>query len=238
MTWLVIILLIYIFQIATIILVEYRHPSKTIAWLLILFCFPLIGFALYYFMAQDYKNRRQVRRHGPALFRKRKKDIWDNSLIITKPEQTNNVELQGEQRLFQLLSHLSESPISGRNDVAVLTNGEATYEAMFQAMERAKHHIHLEFYIFRGDQIGMRFQELLLRKASEGVRIRIIVDGLGSYALPSKFEKVLRKNGIEFYRFLPPLFALYHRKLNFRNHRKILVVDGCIGFVGGINIGD
>lgn len=238
MAWLALALIIFIFQIATILIVEYRHPSKTVAWLLILFCFPVIGFAVYYFVAQDYKNRRKVRKKGTHLFRKRKKSIWQNSSIITRPFQSNNSELRKESRLFRLLSHLSESPISGCNDTVVLTNGEATYEAMFKAMEKAEHHIHLEFYIFRGDRIGTQFQQLLLKKAREGVKVRIIVDGLGSYGLNARFVKPLRDSGIEFHSFLPPLFALYHRKVNFRNHRKILVVDGKIGFVGGINIGD
>jgi len=238
MAWLALALIIFIFQIATILIVEFRHPSKTVAWLLILFCFPVIGFAVYYFVAQDYKNRRKVRKKGTSIFRKKRKLIWQNSSIVTRHLQSNNFELRREERLFRLLSHLSESPISGCNETVVLTNGEATYEAMFKAMEQAEHHIHLEFYIFRGDRIGMRFQQLLLEKARQGVKVRIIVDGLGSYGLNNRFVKPLKDSGIEFYSFLPPLFALYHRKVNFRNHRKIVVVDGKIGFVGGINIGD
>lgn len=238
MVWAVLALLIFIFQIATILVLEYRYPAKTVAWLLILFCFPVIGFALYYFLAQDFKNRRKVRKKGTALFQKRRKTIWQYSTMISRPFQSNNAQLRREGRLFRLLSHLSESPISGRNETVVLTNAEATYKAMMEEIKKAKHHIHLEFYIFRGDRIGKQFQRLLVEKALEGVQVRIIVDGLGSYSLNTRFLKKLKDNGVEFYRFLPPLFALYHRKVNYRNHRKILIVDGTVGFVGGINIGD
>ncbi|MDP4098937.1 cardiolipin synthase [Paenibacillus sp. P96] len=238
MLWLVIALLIFIFQVGTILIFEFRNPAKTVAWLFILFCFPLIGFVVYYFMAQDYTKRKFMRHRGSYLFQELKDRLWQQTKVIGRIEQMNNPGFFTQERLFNLLSRLSESPITGCNITRVLTNGEEAFPDMLLAMERAKHHIHIEFYIFRNDEIGMRFQQVLKQKAREGVRVRFVVDGLGSYHLPRSFIRDCQEAGVEFHFFLPPLIATMDRRVNYRNHRKILVVDGTVGFVGGINVGN
>jgi cardiolipin synthase len=238
MLWLVIVLLIFIFQVGTILILEFRKPSKAVAWLFILFCFPLIGFVLYYFMAQDYKKRKFMRQRGSRLFRGFKDQIWEQARVIESLEQMENPAFHDQERLFNLLSRLSESPITGCNETRVLTNGEEAFPDMLQAMESARHHIHIEFYIFRNDEIGVRFQQVLMHKAREGVKVRFVVDGLGSYHLPRSFVRECREAGVEFHFFLPPLIATLDRRVNYRNHRKIVVVDGVVGYVGGINVGN
>ncbi|AWB43620.1 cardiolipin synthase [Paenibacillus sp. CAA11] len=236
--WLTTALLAFIFQIATILILEFRNPSKTVAWLFILFCVPLIGFVLYYFVAQDYKKRKKLRTRGTRLFQEMKGRLWKQSVIIESVEEMQNPDFLHQERLFGLLSHLSESPITGCNSTRVLKDGEETFRAMLEAMEKAKDHIHIEFYIFRSDMIGTKFQEVMIRKAREGVKVRLICDGLGSYKLKRPFIDKLKEAGVEFHFFLPPLIALIDRRVNYRNHRKILIVDGTVGFMGGINIGD
>ncbi|MBP2000696.1 cardiolipin synthase [Paenibacillus shirakamiensis] len=238
MLWLVFALIAFIFQSATILILEFRNPSKTVAWLFILFCFPIIGFVVYYFVAQDYKKRKKVRRRGTRLFQEMKSRIWNQTDIVKSLKNMHNPEFEHQERLFNLLTHLSESPITGCNSTQVLTNGEEAFSEILKAMEQATHHIHIEYYIFRGDEIGTKFQEIMIRKAQAGVKVRMVCDGLGSYYLKNRFVKELREAGVEFHFFLPPLIATIDRRVNYRNHRKIVVVDGHVGFLGGINVGD
>ncbi|QOS77424.1 cardiolipin synthase [Paenibacillus sp. JNUCC31] len=238
MFWLVIILLIFIFQAATILLLEFRNPAKAVAWLFILICVPLIGFVVYYFVAQDYSKRKKVRKGGSRIFREIRETIWEQAHIIENASQMPGSRYIHQHRLFNLLSHLSESPITGCNKSKVLTNGEEAFAAMLKAMEQAEHHLHVEFYIFRDDVISTKFQEVMIRKAREGVNVRFICDGLGSHKMSGSFIRKLQDAGVEFHYFLPPLIATIDRRVNYRNHRKIVVVDGKIGFVGGMNVGD
>ncbi|MNN08255.1 Major cardiolipin synthase ClsA [compost metagenome] len=204
----------------------------------ILFIFPIIGFILYYFVAQDYRKRKKVRRRGPRLFQEIRAMLRIQSTLVSSVKDMHQEEFQHQERLFGLLTHVSDSPITGRNRTKVLSDGEAAFAEMLAAMETAKHHIHMEFYIFRADMIGTKFQELIIRKIKEGVQVRLICDGLGSYHLPKSFVRNLQDHGVEVYMFLPPLIAMMDRRVNYRNHRKILIVDGTVGFVGGMNVGD
>ncbi|MUG45994.1 cardiolipin synthase [Paenibacillus woosongensis] len=238
MWWLAFVLIAFIFQIATILILEFRNPSKAVAWMVILFLFPVIGFILYYFVAQDYKKRRKLRRRGSRVFQEIRAKLWQQAAIVESIEEMSNPEYRHQERLFGLLTHISESPITGCNKTKVLTDGEKTFAAMLAAMEQAQDHIHMESYIFRADGIGQSFKRMMLRKAGEGVKVRLICDGLGSYQLNSSFVKELQDGGVEVYFFLPPLIATLDRRVNYRNHRKILVVDGTVGFIGGLNVGD
>ena len=237
MVWVVLALLIFIFQIATILILEFRHPSKTVAWLLILFILPIIGFVMYYFLAQEYRRRRTVRKRGVIAEEIRLQALL-RCKVVHRPEDMHNVQFKHQERLFRMLQSMSLSPITGCNETLVLTNGMETYESIFEAIEHAKHHIHVEYYTIRHDQIGQRFKEALIRKAKEGLEVRVIYDGIGSLELSNRYLKELEQAGVLTRCFLPPKLAFFDKRMNFRNHRKIVVVDGLIGFVGGINIGD
>jgi len=240
MLWLLIALLVFIFQTATILLLEFRNPYKTVAWLFILFCCPLIGFVVYYFVAQDYKARKKVRTQGSRLFQELRPLIWSQASLVKHAGDMHSKDFQHQERLFNLLSHLSESPITGCNKSRVLTDGEETFGAMLAAMDKAEDHLHIQFYIFRDDDIGNRFKDIMVRKAKAGVKVRLLCDGFGSYRLGRRrgFIQELKEAGVEFHFFLPPLLAMIDRRINYRNHRKIIVVDGTKGFVGGLNVGD
>lgn len=235
LVWLITLLLVYILQLITIVLLEYKHPSKTVAWLLISFCIPFVGFILYYFLAQEYTARRRVRKRW---FVEEVLERLPQLHMITDVGQLKNAQMKEQQRLFQMIESMSDSPVTGGNRSQVLTNGHDTYEAMLKALREAEHHIHMEFYILRDDAIGSVFQKCLMEKAKQGVKIRIIVDGVGSLELSKRYIRELEQAGIEFYWFLPVWVSFFRRRLNYRNHRKIIVVDGKIGFLGGINIGD
>lgn len=238
MLWLVMVLVLFIFQIATILVVEFRNPSKSVAWLMVLFIFPIVGFVMYYYLAREYKHRRKIRRKSRKLLDEMHRDLESKARAITKNPSLARCDVFKEQRMMGLLTNMPDSPITSCNRVEILSDTVSTYKAIFTAIEQAKQFVHLEFYIVKDDYIGRELQELLLRKASDGVRVRMIVDGVGSYKLSSGYIAQLRKGGVELYCFLPPVIAFFDKRINYRNHRKIVVVDSLIGFVGGINIGD
>ncbi|WP_426449834.1 cardiolipin synthase [Paenibacillus sp. S-38] len=236
--WIILALSLFILQILTIIIGEFRHPPKALAWLFILFVIPVIGFVMYYFLAKEYRQRRKVRRRGLGLVH----DLRQIGKRMKAAEpQIEEEHLEGwihEPRLFALLNNIPGAMITIQNEVHVLTNADETYPEMLEAIEGAQKHIHFEFYTIRDDLIGRRFQELLIRKARMGVQVRCIFDGIGSYHLPNRFIAELKDAGCEVYMFLPALIAFFDKRINYRNHRKIIVIDGIVGFLGGLNIGD
>lgn len=238
MIWLIGILLIFIVHLALILLLEFRNPGKAVAWMFILFLCPPVGPVLYYLMAREYKKRKRLQHRGPVPFRTLRSLLRARSLTADTLEKMSNPEFVQQERLFKLLTHQAVNPITCGNRTEVYSSGESAFGAMLEQMEQARDHIHLEFYIFRSDMIGSAFGEVMIRKAREGVKVRMLCDGLGSFKLAHAFVKRLKEAGVEVYFFLPPRVAVWNRRVNYRNHRKIVVVDGRVGFVGGLNVGD
>lgn len=141
-------------------------------------------------------------------------------------------------KVAPLLIKNSDAPITVNNKATVLNNGYETFREMLKAIHEAKHHIHMEYFIIKDSDIGRRFQRALIKKAKEGIEIRVIYDAVGCWRLKEDFFAPLREAGVKIKPFLPVTLPFFGNRLNYRNHRKILVVDGKIGFIGGINIGD
>ena len=131
-----------------------------------------------------------------------------------------------------------QTPLTKHNEVKLLVNGEEKFPELLKDLESAKDHIHIEYYIFEQDEIGSKIIELLIKKATEGVAVRFIYDDFVSPTIKKKLEKRMRTAGIEVHPFHKVLFYLLANRLNYRNHRKIIVIDGKIGYVGGINVSD
>jgi cardiolipin synthase len=235
--WIVLLMLLFILQAATILICEYKRPAKSVAWLSILFIFPIIGFVMYYFVAREYSTRKKIHRHSGERGEKQRLSRTRHN-AGSGPKRGGDRFLPGEPRLRDWLCRVPGAPITGINRVEVLTNADVTYEAMLTEIGKARNHIHFEFYTIRDDAIGMRFQEALLQKAKEGVTVRVIYDGVGSHSLSKAYIDELKHAGVAVQPFLKPLIAFFDKRLNYRNHRKIVVVDGLVGFVGGINIGN
>lgn len=218
---------------AIVILLERRDPSRTLAWLLILIFIPVIGFALYLTFGRKFRKRR-------VTAKKKQLNDYVYPLYDTYCEKEINLShiTKSKEGLIQLICNNADFPLTLNNEVMVLTDGQQVFSAFIAALESAKNHIHLETYILRNDNIGNRIISLLLKKRKEGVSVRVIYDGLGSRELEDTLLNELKEAGIEIEPFFPVKFTLFHSKINYRNHRKILIVDGRIGFVGGLNIGD
>ena len=153
MFWFSVAMIIFLFQILTILIVEYRQPGKTVAWLLILFVLPVIGFVMYYFLAREFQNRRTVRRTG-VIAEDVQLRALRQSLLLHRASDMHDPEFAHEERLFNLLSSFTMLPITGRNRTEILTNAESTYASILEALEGAKHHIHMDYYTIRHDGIG------------------------------------------------------------------------------------
>ncbi|QWU17185.1 cardiolipin synthase [Paenibacillus sophorae] len=231
-------LCLFILQIIVILVLEYRRPQRAVAWLFLLFCCPPLGLLIYYFLGRDYRQSRKLKAHAAGTRRVLHDYAAERSQLITRMEDTGNPELSSHKELLRLLDGLSESLVTGRNASRILVNAGEAYESMLEAMESASEHIHLEVYIFRNDATGERFQDVMIRKARQGVKVRLLCDGLGSRKLGRRFLRPLASAGVETHFFLPSLASLFGGRFNYRNHRKILIVDGLVGFTGGINIGD
>lgn len=230
MAWLVLLLIILLLQMPLIIFLEYRQPAKAIAWLLVLFMLPLVGFVMYYFIDRRFSSRQK---------KESSRENHHAAPDITKWKHIPKICPQADRRLLRLLSHFpSPSMMSRYNKNVVLTNGQTAFPAILEAMEQARHHIHIDYYIFREHGIGEQFTEIMIRKAGQGVEVRFLYDGIGSHGLTEEFIAKLESKGVETGCFSPPWLSLFGKRINYRNHRKIVIVDGQVGFFGGINVGD
>ncbi|MEF3303959.1 cardiolipin synthase [Paenibacillus sp. GYB003] len=238
MVWLVVALGLFIFQIATILILDFRNPAKAVAWMSILFIFPIIGFVMYYFLAKEYTQRKKMKRKDRRVIGEIRRALRMKAKKADPGDAIARCDIYGEHRLLGLLSNIPGSPIMPGNCVDIYNNAHDSYDAILQAMENAERFIHIQFYIVRADGIGERFKQLMIRKAAEGVAVRLLFDGVGSYKLSGAYTRQLKRAGVEVHSFLPPLIAFFDKRINYRNHRKIVVVDGKVGFLGGINIGD
>ncbi len=213
-------------------------PLKTISWLLVIFLLPVIGIILYFFFGKNYRKEKIFSRKGLIDLEHMKLLSLDQFIKLAHKDIFKGEKLRSKVNIMRLLLNSSKSLLTEKNKVTVLQNGRETFDSIIQAIEEAKHHIHLEYYIVDDDHIGNLIRKLLIRKAQEGVKVRFIYDDVGCWSLPKHFIDSMTDGGIDAYPFLPVRFPLLTNKINYRNHRKIVVVDGKIGFTGGLNIAD
>ncbi|MCX7564312.1 cardiolipin synthase [Xanthomonadaceae bacterium XH05] len=216
---------LYILALSLWIIWEKREPAATLGWLLALALLPLLGFLIYYLVGP-----RRIRRQRLRRLRSRA------ALVARTPEDEGDV---AHVQLATLAQRITGIPPVHVIDPCLLHNGENTYDAMLAAIAAATHHIHMVSYIFDPDATGKMFLDALLERARSGVKVRLLLDSVGSARLRATFFKPLIEAGGEVAWFHPVRLRLLRRPtLNQRSHRKILIVDGTIGFTGGVNISD
>lgn len=215
-----------------------RDPVKTIAWIAIFILIPFTGLVLFFFFGRTYRRKKIFFRKELSDFRQIEKHVSWQSKHLYHNLFLEDEELTTKIGAAQLLFNNSKALLTTHNDVKILLNGEETFPALFEALKNAKHHIHIEFYIIEEGIIGNELKDILIQKAKEGIEIRVLYDDVGSWGLSNEYISALKKAGIEVYAFMPVRFPRLAQRLNFRNHRKIVVVDGKIGFIGGLNIAD
>jgi cardiolipin synthase len=222
---------IYVVALGTWILLEKRSPVATLAWILALIALPYVGFIVFFLVGP----RRLVRKR---LKHKRARGAVQPSSPMhahEPPEQQKDPRIA---QLTHLVMRAGEPPADLCEDATIYNDAASTYDAIEAAIKAAKHHVHFGYYILDPRKTGSRFRDLLIERAKAGVTVRVLVDDVGSNALGSRFVQPMRDAGVKFARFNPVKFARLRSRFDFRNHRKIVVCDGTVGFTGGINIAD
>lgn len=222
----------------TIIFLERKTPQSTWAWLLFVWVIPIVGFVFYLFLAQNLTKRKIYRYNTPEseeyqrVLRSQKKAILDR-----QHTPQNEQLLRHHKNLIDYHANVAQSIYTDNNAITLYTDGHAKFDALFEAIENARDSVHLEYYIVKNDDLGRRLMALLTRKAKEGLQVRLLVDEMGGRYIPQKTIRTFKEAGGAFGIFFPSRLPVNIR-LNYRDHRKIAVIDGKIGFVGGFNIGD
>lgn len=224
--------------IAILIILENRNPEKTISWILVLVLLPFIGIVIYLFFGQEYRKTKMYSRKGLKDLEKLRNLTLEQLDNLPANQFQISDKLYSKKRMMNLLLSNSNAILTNNNEIQILRNGAETFPEIFRVMEQAKHHIHLEYYIIENDRIGNYLRELLIRKATEGVEVRLIFDDVGSWELKKKFIRSMSDAGVKVDCFMKVRFPMLTSRVNYRNHRKILVVDGETAFVGGLNFAD
>lgn len=236
--WTILIGLNYVLALIAIIVILFKNinPTKTLTYILVLVFFPFLGLLVYYFFGQEYRKNKIFDRKNvlnKSIIKKLSEDFTLNEKDIAKFDKI----LDDKMKLVRLLYNSENTPLTKHNEVRILLNGKEKFKALFADLKNAKHHIHLEYYILKDDIIGNELIDIICEKAKNGVKVRLSFDDVGS-KISSRGKRKLKESGVDFYAFMPVLFPGFTGKLNYRNHRKIVVIDGEIGYVGGINVSD
>lgn len=202
---------------------ERKNPKVVWAWLLAFYCLPVIGVLLYLILEQDLHKSHMFRVKYRVDYNHLKRDE------LSKKATLPNVAVYNQ--------NAGGFVYTSNNEVEVIVDGEEKFKILLEEIDKAEHFIHMEYYIIRDDEVFNEIIRHLLQKVSQGVEVRILYDGMGSRGFPKKLKERLRKQGIRVGIFFPARFGVLHLRLNYRNHRKIVVIDGKVGFTGGFNIG-
>lgn len=216
---------------------EKRDIAATWAWLLVLTLIPIIGFIIYAFLGRKLPHRRLNLMKTQTQLRIQEAIDRQKQQFINMPKPRHTTT-QIYRRTVMLFQSLDDSFLSQHNQVTIYTTGQELFSQMFDEIAAAKKSIHIEFYTIYNDQIGNQLRTLLERKAAEGVEVRVLYDSWGSMGVRQSFYDGLRERGGHATQFLLTHNNLFDFRLNYRDHRKIVVLDGKIGYVGGFNIGD
>ncbi len=191
---------------------------------------PVVGIVWYVIFGQDFTKRRIISKRMYSKLKKRPLDEMHPPVEVTVPDEHSD--------LVNLIRNMDYNPLLSGNEVKIFTSGKEKFEHLFEDIAHAKKHIHVEYYVLSDDEIGKRLQDALICKAKEGLEIRIIYDSFGSRKSDKKYYEHFRMAGIETEPFLKLTFPRLTSHINYRNHRKIVIIDGQIGYTGGMNVAD
>ncbi|TJX14023.1 cardiolipin synthase [Tissierella creatinini] len=217
---------------------ERKNPIATWLWLMVLMFLPGIGFILYLFLGQDLSKSKMFKLKEDEdncysnIAEEQEKKLENNKFYYKDPNFRNYSDL--------IKMHLisSKSYFTQNNSVELFFSGEEKFKALLESIQKAERFIHMEYYIFKKDDLGQIVLEALTNKAKEGLEVKLLVDGMGGRTLTKKFLQPFIDAGGEFGVFFPPFIPIFNVRINYRNHRKIVIIDGKEAYLGGFNIGD
>lgn len=212
------------------VLLDRKEPAKTMAWLLVLLFLPIVGIVLFFFFGQNTRRKRMIGRKTLGQIRKRS--------MTDYLSQVNSAFPLDQKELIQLFVNQNYAFPFKDNDVDIFVTGKDLFDDMIASIRAAKSHIHLETYIFEDDELGNRIADALMEKSRQGIEVRLLYDDVGCWNVSDSFFERMKMDGVDVRSFLPVRFPLFTSKMNYRNHRKICVIDGTIGYIGGMNIAD
>lgn len=213
-----------------VVILDNRNPVKTMAWILVLFFLPVAGLVFYLFFGRSTRREHLISRKGYARLTKRPMAEYQTQVSLHAPIE--------KQTLMNFFSHVNGALPFGGNRTTVYIDGASMLADLIKELYRARHHIHVEFYIFEDDAVGRLVRDVLIDKAREGVKVRVLHDDVGCWKVSQAFYEQMLCEGIEVMSFLKVRFPQFTGKVNYRNHRKIVVIDGKVGFVGGMNLAE
>ena len=231
MDWKVILFGVYqVIVILTIIhvVLDNRQPAKTMAWALVIWFVPVVGIVFYLFFGVNTRKERLISQRSLDMLSKRSMLEFVEQRDLRLPEEYKPI-------IDLFVSENFSLPFKG-SEVKIHTDGYSFFHALLKEIASAKDHIHLDMYIFEDDALGNMVRDALVAKAREGVEVRLIYDDVGCWNVSNRFFERMREEGIEVAPFLPVRFPSFTSKVNYRNHRKMIVIDGRTGFIGGMNI--
>lgn len=213
-----------------VIVLDNRNPVKTLAWILVLMFLPFLGLILYFFFGRNY--------HRQHILSKKSYNRLLKKPMAEYLAQENYAYSSRYSRLISFFQYTNQAfPFDG-NRVELYTDGTSMLQALLRELKKAEQHIHLEFYIFEDDEVGRQVREVLMEKARRGVEVRVIYDDVGCWHVPNRFFEEMREAGVDARCFLRVRFPAFTSRVNYRNHRKVVVIDGRVGFVGGMNLAE
>lgn len=222
---------ITIISIIVVVLSENRSPVKSLAWVTVLLLLPAVGIILYIFFGRSIKNTRMISRRNRRRLRRRE----DHGYRV----RVNKLDVSQESRqLIKLTRTLSGSLPYQTNEVSVFTSGHEKFESLLADLNRAHRFINMQYYIISDDNVGSQIKDVLVRKVREGVTVRLIYDHVGSYRTKKAFFEELVQAGVQAFPFFKVVFPPFGTRINWRNHRKICIIDGEVGYIGGMNVAD
>ena len=210
------------------VLMDNCHPVKTMAWAMVIYFVPVAGLVLYLFFGLNTRREK--------LISQRSLDQLTRRSMLGFVDQTDMQVPERYKQMVELFVNENSALPFKNNKVELFTNGYSFFLSLIADIGRARHHIHVDVYIFENDALGRLVRDVLIDKARQGVEVRVIYDDVGSWSTDSEFFEQMRDAGVEVSPFLPVRFPQFAGKVNYRNHRKIFVIDGEVGYVGGYNI--
>ncbi len=210
------------------VLMDNRQPVKTMAWVLVLTFMPVVGIVLYFFFGQNTRKEKLISQHSLDLLTKGTmlEFAIQKDLKIPEDDETLISLFKSQNRAFPFKD----------NKIDIYTDGYSFFSALLKQIGSAKESIHLDTYIFEHDALGQLVADMLIAKAQKGVEVRVVYDDVGCWNVHDSFFKRMRDGGVKILPFMPVRFPAFTGKVNYRNHRKLCVIDGRYGFIGGMNI--
>lgn len=219
-----------ILSLIAVVLSENRNPVKTLAWITVLLLLPFVGIVLYIFFGRNIKNKRMISRRNRRKLRRHEKRLdYD--------PRRENLSVRSLQ-VISTAKSLTGAQYYPHNSIDIYTDGKSKFDAFREDIRRAKSYINIQYYIFEDDRLGTEIAELLKAKVEEGVQVRLLYDHVGSFGVSTGFFKRLKQAGIDTHPFFKVTFPQLATRINWRNHRKVCVIDGVVGYVGGMNVAE